>query len=152
MKVETLQDLIDWTRMTHKRLSECLEHCSTKQEEQRAKWLLEYVAAHEKALARTVDRFEKEADASALHTWVYDYLGHTPVDPHKVCSAPYAKMSFDEITASIFDTHNQIIDLYRYLQGRADVPAARELVENLLSLEEHETMLLAQQANRLNDL
>jgi hypothetical protein len=152
MKIETLQDLIEWTRKTHKHLAECFRHCGTKQEEQRAKWLLEYLSEHEKVLAQTVDRFENEANAGALRTWVYDYLGHTPVDPHKMCSAPYAQMNFEEISASIFDTHNQIIDLYRYLQGRMDTPRARELVDNLLTLEEHETMLLAQQANRLNDL
>lgn len=152
MKVETLHDLIEWTRQTHKHLAQCFKHCSNKQEETRAKWLLEYLTDHEKILAKAVQQFEKNADLRALNTWVYDYVGHTPIDPHQACSAPYASMSFDEIAASVFDTHNQVIDLYRYLQGRADIPAARELVENLLSMEEHQTMLLAQQTNRLSDL
>lgn len=152
MQVETLQDLLEWTRQTHKYMSDCLRECSGQQQEQRTKWLLQYLADHEKVLAKTLAFFEEQGDPKALHTWVYDYLGHTPVEPHRICKAPYAKMTFDEISASVFDVHNQVIDLYRYLQGRADIPEASALVDELLSMEEHETMLLAQQANRIRDL
>lgn len=152
MKVETLQDLIEWTRQTHKHLGQCLARAGKKQDETRAQWLLHYLADHEKRLVKVVDRFEKEADPKALHTWVYDYVARTPIEPQKTCPIPYESMSLDEIAASVLDTHNQIIDLYRYLMGRADIPEARQLVEDLQSLEEHEAMLLAQQYNRLSDV
>lgn len=149
MKVETLRNLIEWTRQSHKRLSECFKDCSSEQEETRAQWLLKYLSDHEKDLEQTVARFESEADPKALHTWVDDYVKRTPIDPQQTCSAPYASMNVEEITAAVFDMHNQIIDLYRYLVGRADTAEARSLVEDLLSLEEHETMLLAQQKSRV---
>ncbi|KGE78581.1 MULTISPECIES: hypothetical protein [Halomonas] len=152
MKIETFQDLIDWTRQLHVHLAECFRHCATQQEEARAKWLLEYLADHEARLEHTVARFEQQADPKALHTWVYDYLSHNPIAPHQACSAPYAEMSFDEICQEVFSLHDQATELYRYLAGRAEIPEARDLVDELLKLEEHEAMRLAQQANRARDL
>lgn len=152
MKIETLGDLIDWTRALHKRLADCLGHCTTHAEEARARWLLTYLADHESTLEKIVDGFSKRTDPRTLHTWVYDYLGHSPIDPHRVCDAPYANMTFDEICASVFELHSQVMELYRYLLGRADIPEARELIESLLAMEEHETLRLAQQSNRLRDM
>ena len=152
MKAETFADLIDWTRAMYHRLAECLAHCSTQSERELAKLLLTYLADHEATLETIVDGFEKRADPKALNTWVYDYLGHEPIDPHQACDAPFAAMSFDEICASVFALHNQVTTLYRYLLGRAEIPEARELLEALLDMEEHETMRLAQQSNRIRDM
>lgn len=145
MKVETLQDLIDWTRQTHQHLSQCLESSRAGQRENEAKELLQYLADHEKALVRAVEQTEKEAAPEVLKTWVRDYVGETPIDPHLACLAPYGNMNADELIDSIVDVHNQVIDLYRYLFSRADSPEARGLAENLLSLEEHAAMLLAEE-------
>jgi hypothetical protein len=152
MKIETFQDLIEWTRQLHAHLAECFSHCATQHEEARAKWLLEYLADHEATLERTVVGFEKQADPKALHTWVYDYLSHAPLTPHPACNLPYAKMSFDDICREVFSLHDQVIALYRYLEGRAEIPETRDLVGELLKLEEHEAMRLAQQTNRARDL
>lgn len=153
MKVETIGGLIDWTRALHAGLSECLRHCSEATADQRLRWLLAYLADHERALADVVGGFERDADRRALDTWIYDYLGgHRPLDPHRVCDTPYAAMSFEEAEAAVFDFHRQVLDLYRYLEGRAEIPEARELVDQLLAMEEHETARLARQAARIGDL
>ena len=152
MKVQTISDLIDWTRVMHHRLAERLAHCSTQSEQEMAKMLLSYLADHEATLEKIVDGFEKRADPKVLNTWVYAYLGHEPIDPHRTCDLPFAQMSFDEICGSVFDVHNQAIDLYRNLLGRANVPEAQELLQALLAMEEHETMRLAKQTNRMRDM
>jgi len=152
MKVETFADVLDWTRALHRRLGECLEHCSTYSEEELAKLLLEYLADHERALEKIVEGFAERADPKALNTWVYDYLHRQPIDPHRACDAPFARMTFDEICRSVFDLHKQVADLYRYLAGRVDIPGTRDLVESLLAMEEHETMRLAQQTNWIRDM
>lgn len=61
-------------------------------------------------------------------------------------------MSVDEISREIFAIHNQIIDLYRSLETRPGLDRARELLGEMLQLEEHETMRLAQQVNRMHEL
>lgn len=152
MKIERFEDLIDWTRDTHRHLSKCLGRSSQAHEDIRAQWLLSYVAAHEQALAGTIDRIEEHADPKALHTWICDYLERNPVLRNQPCDRPYAQMSVDEIAREIFTVHNQVIDLYRSLARRAEIDGARELAGELLALEEHETMRLAQQVGRINEL
>lgn len=152
MKVQTISDLIDWTRMMHQQLAERLADGSKQHEQEMARLLLSYLADHEATLERTIDGFEQRADSKVLKTWVHDYLGHEPIDLHRSCDAPFAEMTFDEICGLVFDAHNQVIDLYRDLLGRADIPEAQELLQALLDIEKHETMRLAQQTNRMRDM
>jgi rubrerythrin len=143
MKVETLQDIVQWTRDMHEHLSECFKKASDEQEKTRAQSLLKYLSEHENSLAKALDRIEREADPQALRAGVSEYLDRTPIDPERTCVAPYEEMDVDEISAAIVDTHNQFIDLYRYLAGRADIPEARDLAEDLLAMEEQESIVLA---------
>lgn len=152
MKVETFKDVIDWTQALHHQLAECLQHCSTRSEGQRARWLLRYLADHERQLESVAEGFKHNADPKARNTWIYDYLGHQPIDPHRTRDGPYSRMTFEQISHAVFDLHNQVIDLYRYLESRAEIPEARDLLQLLLGMEEHETMRLARQAARIGDL
>ena len=151
MKIERFEDLIDWTRDTHAMLARCMARCSDKHDETRAKWLLVYIADHERALAETVEKIERHADPKALHTWIYDYLTRNPVLRNQACKA-YDTMSVEEISLDIFTIHNQVIDLYRSLARRAEIDGARNLAEDLLHLEEHETMRLARQVSRIHEI
>ncbi|MDJ0857845.1 MAG: hypothetical protein QNJ03_02115 [Dinoroseobacter sp.] len=152
MKVQRISDLIDWTRGIHQQLAERLAEGSTQHESEITKMLLGYLADHEATLEKIVDGFEQKSDAKALNTWVYDYLEHESIDLHRYSAKPFAEMTFDEICGLVFDVHNQAIDLYRELLTRADIPEAQELLQALLAMEEHETMRLAQQTNRMRDM
>jgi len=152
MKVKTISDLIDWTRLMHHQLSLRLADGSAHHEQEMARMLLSYLADHEAALVKIIEGFEHRADTKALNTLVYDYLNHEPIDLQRSCETPFAEMNFNEICLSVFDVHNQAIDLYRGLLGRADIPEAKELLQSLLDIEEHETMRLAQQTNRMRDM
>ncbi|MCH4562577.1 ATPase [Halomonas sp. EGI 63088] len=152
MNITTFHDVVEWTRALHEHLAQCLKHCASQHEEERAKWLLGYLSDHEAALETVVAGFEKQADPKALNTWLYDYQSYAPIKPHKTCTEPYAKMSFDEICQEIFDLHEQVIGFYRYLEGRTEIPETRALIGELLKLEEHEAMRLVHQTNRSRDL
>jgi len=152
MKVKTISDLIDWTRQMHRQIAERLADGSVHHEQEMARLLLSYLADHEAALEKMINGFEHRADSKALNTWVYDYLKHDPIDLHRSCDAPFAEMDVNAICLSVFDVHNQAIELYRNLLGRADIPEAQELLQALLAMEEHETMRLAQQTNRMRDM
>lgn len=152
MDIKTFGQLIDWTRDLHSHLASCLSHCATKHEEERARALLDYLAAHESAIERIVNEFEHQGDKKALETRVYDYLSHNPIKTHRTCDEPYAKLDFDGICREVFDFHDQIIDLYKTLIGKAEIPEAKELFESLLAMEENESMRLARQVGRMQDL
>lgn len=151
MKIERFEDLIDWTRHTHGRLSRCLERASTRHEQQRAQWLLAYLADQEKGLACTIGRIEQRASANALHTCIYDYLVREPVMLSGPCAKPYANMSVEGISHEVFEIHNQVMELYRSLARRAEIDGARQLAGELLAVEEHTTLRLATQVGRIDE-
>ncbi len=136
----------------HHQLGERLANSSAQHENEMAKMLLSYLADHEATLEKVIQGFEEQADSKALNTWVYDYIEHEPIDLLRSCPKPFTEMHFDEICGAVFDAHNQAIDLYRELLGRADIPEAQELLKALLDIEEHETMRLAHQTNRMRDM
>ncbi|MFC3608222.1 ATPase [Stutzerimonas tarimensis] len=152
MKIERFEDLIDWTRHTHGRLSTCLSRAAGKHEQLRAQWLLTYLADHEKALARTIGRMEQHAKPHVLRTCIYDYLIREPILFSGPSAKAYDSMSVDDISREVFDIHNQVIELYRSLARRAEIEGARVLADDLLKLEEHETMRLATQVGRINEI
>ena len=152
MDVRTFGELIDWTRQLHEHLAACLAHCADIHEEERARMLLNYLAAQEAEMQRVVARFEQTVDAKALKTYVYDYLEHKPIRTHRTCDAPYSTLSVDDICREVFDFHEQTINLSRTLVGKAEIPEAKELLDSLLALEEHEAMRLVRQTGRMNDV
>lgn len=150
MKVERIGDVVAWAQALHSRLAQCLGHCATEHAEQRAQWLLSYLADHESELSLVISGLSPAA--GVLDTWIYDYLDHAPVEPHQSCDQPFVSMAFDDICQAVFDLHNQAIKLFQNLVTRTDIPSTREFIAQLLAIEEHETMRLAQQVNRIRDL
>jgi len=152
MRAETVDDLVAWTRDTHGYLARRLQQNADQQTRTRSELLMRYLAEHEAALETMVGEYEGRADFGTLGTWVYDYVTENPVTIDRLEESAHRDVDLEEISATIFAVHSQLIELYRYLLGRADTPEVRELVSELLALEKHEAMRLAQQVNRLSDM
>ena len=152
MKAETLHDLLQWTQAFHTHLAAKLEQCEKQETAERAKMVLGYLAHEEKYLAQLVGEYSESASDNALNTWCYDYLENASAAPLLSADQPLEAMSIDEIVADVEQRHNQLIGLYKHLLGRVDVPSAIKLLKELVSLEEHEAMRVAQATNRFHDM
>ncbi len=152
MQIETLKDVLHWSTEFHQHLSQCLSHCADKNTETRAQMVLSYLAEHESFLQKVIQGFEASGDVKALNTWCYEYVNRHPVVQHEHCDAPFGSLSVTEIMDVIVDQHNQLIELYRYLYSRADRPSMQELLQSLVSLEEHELGRMVQSVNRISDI
>jgi len=152
MQVENLKDVLDWTIKFHQQLSSCLADCAKKNDSERAKLLLDYLAQHEQALTKVIIEFEKTTSKNALNTWCYEYLDKHPIMKHKHTDVPFAELNTLQITETVIHMHQQVITLYRDLAAQTVASSAHELLEELLSLEVHEAMRMSQSANRLEDM
>jgi len=152
MEIKTFADLIDWTRQLHAHLARCLKESAGQHPNERASALLDYISTHESLLEKAVAEYEKQADPKAMHTRLYDYGVHKPIERNRTCDIHYKDLDFAGIEKEIFDFHDQVMDLYDSLIGKAEIPEAKALLEDLKSLEEHEAMRLASQIGRMNDV
>ncbi|GAB3114895.1 ATPase [Aestuariicella hydrocarbonica] len=152
MEIETLRDVLDWTRKFHEKLSQCLSNSVDKNSDERARMVMAYLADHEQALAKVIRGFESTGDEDALNTWFNEYVNKTPVLQKVHSKTPFANLNASQIMEVVADQHQQAIELYRYLARRADIDSAQEMLEALLSLEEHEIMRMTQSTNRFSDM
>lgn len=152
MQVETMADVLEWTRGAHANMARCLEHCSASSKHEKVKMLLDYLAQHERTLERVLKLSQEDASQQALNTWCYDYFDKAPVKPHERCDNDFRDRDLNEIIANVLAMHEKMIGLYRYIASRTEVPSSRALMESLLELEEHEAMRLARDTGRMTDL
>lgn len=152
MEIRTFLELIEWTRKLHSNLAQCLSHCASLHQDERASLLLGYLATHETEMEKMVTAFERQAEPKAANTYVYDYIPHNPITTHLVCDDHYANLDADSIRTEVFGFHEQINSLYRTLIGKAEIREATELMQSLLDMEEHETKRLVLQIERMDDL
>lgn len=152
MQVESLQEVVHWSKNFHRDLSSCLRENKERNEDERSKLLLGYLADHEQNLADILSDFEETADSRVLKTWSYDYLKSYPVQVQGACEIPYGEMSSQEIMGEIESQHNQIMMFYDNLKGRAHLPEVIEALDQLIDLQKAETSRMSQSANRLEDM
>lgn len=152
MTVETIKDILELTRLLHGNLANTLARASREAQQERSRMLLDYLSQHEQELSRVVALSEKDAQAAALHTWCTEYFDKHPFTLETPAETDYANMSTTEVMHSLLVIHDRIIDLYRYLSTRADASSAAELLNGLLTLEQHEVMRMMRDVEELEDL
>lgn len=152
MQIETLKDVLHWSREFHQYLSQCLSHCAKTNPNERARMILEYLANHEKTLAEIAGGFATTGDEHALNTWCYEYVTHHPITQHDFCDTPFADLDEAQIMTVVVNQHQVVLELYQDISSRAVIPSAKELLERLRSSEEHEAMRMVQDTNRFSDM
>ena len=152
MRVETLKDVMDWTESFHRHMASRLAECADRHPDQRAQLLLRYLADHESTLTETMKKFGKESDKNVLDTWCYDHIDQSAIVYRDLCTTDFSTLGVDGIIQRVAEEHDEIVGLYRYLNERAETPKGATLMGEILSLEEHQIMLMMQAANRLHDV
>ena len=152
MKIETLKDVLEWTKSTHQYLSECMAHCSEHHDSERVRMLLNYLSTHENTLMTVLQGFIDTPNTKVLSTWCLEYLDRQPIVTHERCEAAFIGQELSEIIEAVVAQHHQIISLYKHLHSRAEIPSMSELTEQLIELEEHHAMQMVQGSNRMGDI
>jgi len=152
MHIETLKNVLHWTKEFHQHLSQCLANGADKNTDERARMILDYLADHEQRLTKVINGFKISGDDPILNTWCYEYLNKQPIVQCVHCDTPFSELNAVQIMDVIVEQHQQVIELYRYLAARAVIPSVQEMMNSLKSLEEHEMKRMVQSANSLADI
>lgn len=152
MQVETLRDVLHWTEEFHQCLADCLGDCVDKTESERVTMLLKYLKDHEQKLVGVIEEFEKRTSENVLNTWCYEFFDKHPIIRHQKLECAFKDLEPTAIITEVTNLHQQVIELYRYLQSRAEPESSKEVLAQLTDLEQHEAMRMVHSANRLEDM
>jgi hypothetical protein len=152
LKVETLSELLDWCSAIHSRMAERMTRGAEATADGPTRWLMEYVAKHEAQMAAQMDATRDDADPGALKTWVQDWFQHPPARPDEITEGADQHQAFEAVSRTVFDAHNEIMKVLRTVIGQADVPESRDLIEQMVTLEEGHSRQIGQQMNRISDM
>jgi hypothetical protein len=152
MEVETLRDVIHWTKDVHLQLSECLSKCKKDNEDERAKMVLSYLSSYEKKLAKVFQSFEEKGDERALNTWCIEYINKFKRHNGGFSDEPFVGLNAQQVVATVVESHEYLMSLFNFLSMQAATASTKELMEEISSFEEHETMKMVQATNRFEDM
>lgn len=152
MAAQTLNEVLSRTREFHDVLAAGLSDSAAQTDDRRAELLLDYLSDHERKLSAALQELQNSADKKQLDTWFYEFAQKHNVLRTDAQHKPFSEMSTEEIMAEVSNEHEQIIELYRYLYGRALTSSSHELLRELIDLEEHEAMKMVQQGERSDEM
>lgn len=152
MSAETIRDILHWTVQFHDNLYICLQQDAGCHESERCTMMLEYLADQEARLAGVVEHAEQDGNEKALNTWCYEHMEKRAIADGVLPDIPFYGLEIDEIVGELTNQHAQVIDLYRNLSRRVNIPEARELLESIHVFEAQVALQVAQSANRFREL
>lgn len=151
MQMEPLKEVMHWTEAVHHELAHSLRETGEGRDE-RAQMLLNYLSEHEKQIEHLLRRYERLADKESLNSWYLEYINKEPVPDHRKITEEYREKDPEAIYHNVMMQHEKIIDLYKFMRSHAETEESRELLQQLVDLEQHEAMRMSQSANRFSDL
>lgn len=153
MAIETIKDILDWTRDLHGELSELYQNSSEETDDERLKMLLTYIAEHEQKLAEAIDKYEHDSGTiDTLDSWFQQYTENNPF--LKGMKSLTQLQPFDSRTVLDYtvQTHQNLINLYRELGDNARTDRIKTLFDNLASMELHDLMRMVHTSERMDDM
>lgn len=152
MRFQQIKDVLAWTEAFHRALGREYEQLAGHSAQPRVAMLLDYLAAHENALADAMHQYEGDAADGLLKTWYQSAPDVAlPDDLDSLCQALDCASTAGVVAMSI-DFHDLLIGLYEQLTSQAPTPEAEALFANLSSLETREKMRMVRDAQELEDL
>lgn len=152
MEPKTMSDVLKLTQDWHHEISKHLQNNAESTDSERNQMLLDYLSEHEEKLSKTLETFREKADLGALDTWLYEYTDRHKIIHQDPRDIPFKQMSSEEITGEIGQLHNELVDLYNHLHKRAESDAARDVLAQLLDIEENKSKIISFGAKRSQEL
>jgi hypothetical protein len=149
---ETLRDTLFWASEFHQELGERFQRSGQATADDRSAMLLDYLANHEARIANIVAAFEREGDLKSLNTWCVEYFQDTPMTDDKYSNISLDELGEEQILEFVVFKHSQILELFKNLLARAVIPSMKQLLTELVEVEEHEIKTMVQGANRMNEM
>lgn len=145
---EQVQDVLEHARLLHERLAGYYRQLEAVTANERVHMLLDYLQDHEQRLLEGLAAYQQEGPDTVLDTWLqYVPEQRMPLLPEKVEQG----VTVEEALQLALDCKDYLIELYRGVATRADLPQTREAFSELMKKEMHERRQIAKNVLRLDE-
>jgi hypothetical protein len=151
MRFQTVRDILDFVRDFHARASRLFEAASVQVRQEKAHWLLSWLADHERRFAEAIDAFERAPENSALLAGWLQFapdLQRLPLDLPRL--AP--QMSVDDAVTIAIAFDDYLVRLYEAVLSTCSSREVCEVFKGLLAQERAEERATARNLAQLQDL
>lgn len=152
MRFCQVKEVLDWVLSFHERLSEEYDRLSDDANKERVSLLLNYLAEHQRVLVSTIEKFEIDAADELLNVWSQECPSLELPTSLDELNATLSGKETNDIVNEAIKFHDELIRVYRELEGAAEIDSVRDLFANLASLEKNEQMRMVRDAQYLNDV
>lgn len=151
MQVKTIQEVYDWTVLFHTQMA--ANFFSLKDDlAEHNRMLADYFVKYEKKLAEDLVGFKAITEINTLDTYCYEYFAENPELIKFTDLDRNTRVDEQVMQGYLSQQHKKVINLYEYLLSRAETPAGKEKLAQLLELEQQGLKQMIQSANRHMDM
>ncbi len=151
MRYQTVRDILDFVRDFHARASRLFESAAGGAQQQKARWLLDWLAEHERRFAQSMTEFEQAPEnAPMLREW----LQYAPELERIPLELPRFKsdMTVDDAVSLAFAFDDYLVQLYQAVLTTCGSREICDLFKTLLDQERAEERSIARNLAQLQDL
>lgn len=151
MSYRTVGDILAFAGKLHEALSRQYAELEVLTTSERAAMLLDYLNRHEHQMSLLMKTYGKDITNGALNTWL-QYAPEFKIEEliEKVRSVDL--QSVDSIVQTALEVDDFLVRLYAIMAEKSDIPSVRELLQNLLRIENIERHRIARNAYSSNDM
>lgn len=151
MRYQTVHDILSFVRDFHARASRLFEAAADQAQQEKLRWLLAWLADHERRFAAAIQAFERAPENDTL---LHEWLQHVP-DPEKLpVQLPRigARFGIDDAVALAIAFDEYLVRVYEAVLASCGSAEVRELFGKLLDQERSEERAVARNLAQLQDL
>jgi hypothetical protein len=149
MAFRQVKDLLHWVVKFHDTLGTQYRNLSDEQSDERMTMALDFLAKREDRMRQSIERYLEDAKGTALDVWLQDSQDF--VHPRLLERIPkcFGCHGPQDIFANAMTAHRTLYDMYHLRAELAQMPAERELFEELAENQQAEARLQARDIGRL---
>ncbi|KPH65191.1 hypothetical protein [Pseudoalteromonas porphyrae] len=151
MQVKTIHEVYDWTVLFHTQMAANFFSLRDGLAEHN-RMLADYFVEYEKKLAEDLVGFKAITEINTLDTYCYEYFVENPELINFTDLNRNTRVDEQVMQGYLSDQHQKVINLYEYLLSRAETPAGKEKLAQLLELEQQSLKQMIQSSNRHMDM
>lgn len=149
---EQVKDVFDYGIALHAQLSALYTSLERQSGQARVRMALDYLGRHERNRRQAMERFEREPHVNGyLDVWL-QYAPSPDIERLLAECVIRPDMSVDDVVGLAMRFDNALIELYREAAREAEDTQAREVFENLATMEQKEKERFVRDAEWLQDI